>query len=220
MHLQGLSFPHLFPETLALSCLSGSLLWWGLEHCRYWGARGDCWGGCLLQVTWHLISPASISPLPFLAYLLDRNNPGPSINCETIKRVKLRWFPAAWTLGALLSRVPHPPVGGEGGLAGMLRGTKHFRLLPWQSRGQRMPLLRGSGKGRLDLILGAWGGHSSINKGVPSCNPSLPWPDVHIHMCSDFTDIYIVPEKHAFLSCALVCPHLLCLIQPRAWHSA
>lgn len=70
--LQRLSFPSLFPEALAFLSLGGSLLRRDLASCWRCGTEGCCQGRCLLQVTWHLISPAPISSLPLLADLLEQ----------------------------------------------------------------------------------------------------------------------------------------------------
>ena len=80
-------------------------------------------------------------------------------------------------------------------------------------------IAQGSGKGCLDLTLVAWG--ESIAASTRCALLACCGPDVHIHMCSDFTDTYIVLKNTPSTHVPWYVPiHLLCLIQPWVWQSA
>lgn len=127
--------------------------------------------------------------------------------------MKLRWFPAAWTLGALLSRNVASPRCGWGGCHGWnVEGDKALQASSLAEQGaEDASIARGLGKGCLDLILGAWGESvaASTRCALTYAILACCGPNVHLHVCSDFTDIYIAlkntPSTHVHWCVPIYC---------------
>ena len=129
--------------------------------------------------------------------------------------MKLRWFPAAWTLGALLSRNVASPSYGWGGWHGWnVEGDPALQTSSLVEQwAEDASLAQGSGEDCLDLIPGACGEsiaasccidrRSTLTYAILACcrpwctHTYVQWFHRHLHST----------EKHTYHSCTRMCTH-------------